>query len=83
MSLTFPKVFLLLCAAWSVYALWVVPYQNGLLTALLDLQKPGSYLPGSAMVPVNHKYTGIKFLDNQLVTMIGRHSTVPEQISRS
>lgn len=70
MSVTIPKTVLLLSAAWALYALWIVPYQNGLLTFLIELQKPGTYLPGSNLVSARHQYTGVKFLDNQIVTMV-------------
>lgn len=70
MSMTIPKTVLLLSVLWAVYVLWVVPYQNGLLTAALGIQKPGTYLPGSKLVPARHQYTGIRVLDSQLKTMI-------------
>ncbi len=71
MSLTIPKTILLLSAAWAVYTLWIVPYENGLLTSLLDLSKPGASLPGSERVPARHHYTGVKPIDNQIGTMVG------------
>jgi hypothetical protein len=71
MALLFPKALLLVAAAWAIYVLWIVPYQNGLLTNLLDLQKPGSQLPGTMNVPMRRRYTGIGPLDNQIMTMIG------------
>lgn len=71
MFLKVAKTFLLLSAAWALLTLWVFPYQNGLLTALMDLQEPGTYLPGSQILPVRHMYTGIKILDKHIVTMNG------------
>ncbi len=71
MSMTIPKTILLFSLVWAVYVLWVVPYQNGLLKAALDIQKPGTYLPGSKLVPARHQYTGVRFVDNQIKTMIG------------
>jgi hypothetical protein len=70
MSMTFPKTLLLFSAAWALYTLWIVPYQNGLLTSLLELQKPATYLPGSGMVAARHHYTGFKLLDDQILTMV-------------
>ena len=70
MSLTVPKTILLLIAASTIYTLWIVPYQSGLLTPLLNLSKPGAVLPGPTSAPVRLHYTGIKLLDRQLVTMI-------------
>jgi hypothetical protein len=70
MSVTIPKTILLLFGVWAIYTLWIVPYQNGLLTSLIDLQKPGTFLPGTKMVPTRHYYTGIKTLDNQIATMV-------------
>lgn len=69
MSLTFPKTILLLSAACGLYTLWIFPYQTGLIDMLLDFQKPGTVLPGSQSVPVRHHYTGVKVIDNQIVTM--------------
>lgn len=71
MFLTVAKTFVLLSAAWALYTLWIFPYQNGLLTALMDLQEPGTYLPGSQILPVRHRYTGIRVLDKHIVTMVG------------
>jgi hypothetical protein len=70
MSVTIPKTTLFLSSVWAVYVLWIVPYQNGLLKSLIDLQKPGTYLPGTKMVPMRHHYTGIKPLDNQIAMMV-------------
>jgi hypothetical protein len=70
MSMTFPKTLLLIAAAWALYALWIVPYQNGLFTSMLELQKPATYLPGSGKVPVRHHYTGFQVVDNQISTMV-------------
>ena len=70
MSVTFPKTLLLFSATWALYALWIVPYQNGLLTSMLELQKPATYLPGSGMVTMRHLYTGFRHVDNQISTMV-------------
>ena len=71
MSMTISKAILLLSFAWAVYVLWIVPYQNGLLTAALDIQMPGANLPGSKLVPARHHYSGVRVLDNQITTMTG------------
>lgn len=70
MSLTVPKVILLLFAASTIYTLWIVPYQSGLLTPLLNISQPGSVMPGPTSAPVRLHYTGVKLLDKQLATMI-------------
>ncbi|KAF7504493.1 hypothetical protein GJ744_002173 [Endocarpon pusillum] len=71
MSMTISKAFLLLSISWAVYVLWIVSYQNGLLTAARDIQKPGGNLPGSELVPARHRYTGVGVLDKQIKIMTG------------
>lgn len=71
MSLTIPKTILLLCAASTIYTLWIQPYQTGLLDAMLDLGKPGAILPGPRLIPVCQHYTGVSLYDKQIATMVG------------
>jgi hypothetical protein len=71
MSLTIPKTIILLCAASTVYTLWIQSYQTGLLESMLDLGKPGALLPGPLSIPVRRHYTGVKVVDKQIGTMVG------------
>ena len=71
MSLTIPKTILLLCAASTIYTLWIQPYQTGLLDSMLDLGKPGALLPGPRSIPVRQHYTGIGWYDKQVAIMVG------------
>jgi hypothetical protein len=68
---TLPKAVLLLTTTTALYTLWLIPYQTGLLPALLDLQKPGAILPGSVSEPMHRRYTGVGVIDGQVVTMVG------------
>ena len=71
MSLTVPKTILLLCAASTVYTLWIQPFQTGFLNSMLDLGKPGALLPGSSSIPVRQHYTGFDFVDKRMGTVAG------------
>jgi hypothetical protein len=71
MASTLTNTVLLLTAACAVYALWMVPFQNGLIAQLLDLQTADSHLPGSRSVRARQYYTGIKPIDNQILIMVG------------
>lgn len=69
MDLLIPKIVLLLLSAWGWWTLWGFPYTNGLLKILSDLSLPGASIPGPTYAPMKQRYTGIKFIDQQLIPL--------------